>query len=150
MAVSTNLTAEPGFNASLSISAATATSYSTSNQTSIGNVLNVSSSFDCDEIDVTPITSTGHKVYIAGARSATISFDMAFDYQNTQHNLIAQQWSSGATNYYAVEMPNQLGTSFASHWVCRGFVTNMGPGIDPSDKHNASVSVRLIEAPTIP
>jgi hypothetical protein len=139
--------AQPGFNAQLLIGTAT-----TSNAfTAIGDVLNVSPSLDCDEIDVTPISSTGHKAYIPGARSVTLSFEIAQEATNVQHNLLLTNWSGGITNYYVVEPPGEPdGTAFTTSttdWRFRGFITNVTPAADPSDKFGGNVTVRVTEAP---
>ncbi len=150
MATSATDTVTIGLKAALEIGAATATSYVQGDLSNVGNVWNVTPSFDCDEVDVTPIDSTGHSVFIAGRRSATLTFEMSFDQQNTIKNMMAQQWKDGGTNYYNIVLPNSLGTSFASHWGVRAFITSFAPGIDPSDRHGASVSLRLTGEPTMP
>jgi len=134
-----------GINANLLIGTVT----SSSSCTSIGQVLNLTPALEADEVDVTPITSTGHRAYIAGLRSATIAFELAYDHADTQHLLLATQWGSGATNYYIVQMPGDTLTTETNRWTFRGFITSMTPGIEPSDKHNANVTVRATEAPTL-
>jgi len=134
-----------GLNSRLALSG-TVTVFSTSDI--IADVMNASVSLDCDEVDVTPITSSGHRAFIPGPRSATISFELAYDRADTDHAALTTGWSSGSTNYFTLQMPGD--TVVTNAWVMRAFVSNLGPGIDPSDKHSASVSLRLTEAPTIP
>jgi len=134
-----------GLNANLLIGTTTASTQATA----IGQVLSCNPSFDADEVDVTPITSTGHRAYIAGPRSATLAFELAYDHTDTQHLLLATNWSAGSTNYYHLELPGDIGTSNTNNWTMRGFITSLAPTIDPSDKHGASVTVRLTEAPTL-
>jgi len=136
-----------GLNSQLRIG--TTTSYTSATQ--IGYVTTVTPNLEADEADVTPITSTGHSEFIPGKRSATLAFDVAYDRSDTQHALLASQWSAGGTNYYWVAMPSfSTGTTTNStDWMFRGFITSLSPGIDPSDKHSASVTVRVTEAPTI-
>jgi hypothetical protein len=136
--------AQAGFNSTLLIGSDT----NITSATAVGDVMNVSPSFDCDEIDVTPISSTGHKAFIPGARSATLTFDIAQEATNVEHYLLMTQWSAGGTNYYYIEPPGQAGTASTSDWTFRGFITNMTPSIDPSDKFGGNVTVRVTEAPT--
>lgn len=114
----------------------------------IGQVMNVTPSFDADEVDVTPITSTGHRAFIAGPRSATLAFELAYDHSDTDHLELATAWSAGTTNYFNLQPPGD--TVVTNSWLMRGFITNFSPNLDPSDKHGASFSLRLIEAPTLP
>lgn len=135
-------TATIGLDANLLIG----TNTTSSAATQIGQVMNLTPSFDADEVDVTPITSTGHRAFIAGPRSATLAFDLAYDHSDTQHLLLSSQWSAGGTNYYHLALPGDASTNT---WTMRGFITNLSPNVDPSDKHGASVAIRLIEAPTL-
>jgi len=138
-------TAKIGLNSNLLIGTTT----TSSEATAIGQVLSCNPSFDADEVDVTPITSTGHRTYIAGPRSATLAFELAYDHSDTQHLLLATNWSAGSTNYYHLELPGDIGTTVTANWLMRGFITSLAPTIDPSDKHGASVTVRMTEAPTL-
>jgi len=132
----------------LTATLATATNSTFSTSNIVGQVLNCNPSFDADEVDVTPITSTGHRAYIAGPRSCTLAFELAFDHTSTNDHLaLLSNWSSGATNYYNIQLPGN--TSSTNTWSIRGFVTSIAPTIDPSDKHGASVTIRATEAPTL-
>jgi hypothetical protein len=134
---------QPGFNAQLLIAQVTAVT----SATAVGDVLNVSPTLDCDEIDVTPISSTGHKAFIPGARSATLSFEIAQEATNATHNTLLTYWDAGSTAYYFIEPPGEIGTSSTTDWQFRGFITNLTPSVDPSDKFGANVTVRVTEAP---
>ena len=139
-------TARPGFNADLSIGADT----NLTSATSIGNVLNVGATREAAEVDVTPITSTGHRAYLAGLRSATITFELAYDDGDTEHTLLKTQWASGATNYYFIEWPGQAGTATSDVVeYFRGFITSLDKTGDPDDKYGGNVTIRMIEAPVV-
>jgi len=131
----------------LSATLATATNSTYVATNAIGQVLSCNPSFDADEVDVTPITSTGHRAYIAGPRSCTLAFELAYDHSDAAHLALASNWSSGATNYYNIQLPGDSSTS--NTWSIRGFVTSFAPTIDPSDKHGASLTIRATEAPTL-
>jgi len=109
---------------------------------------------DCDEHDVTPITSTGAATYIPGKTSATIQFEVAFDRGTTgddanMHATLLSNWNSRGTAYYGLQFSDTdtnsdtTGTNVPDPIVAAGFITSLAISDSPDAAQSAAVTLRL-------
>jgi len=130
------------------------TNSAVSSMTSISYVTSASVNMDCDEHDVTPITSTGASEYIPGKTSATIQFDLAFDRgsagdDTNAHAVLMSDWNTRGTSYYALAFSDtDAATSVPDPVIAKGFITSLAITDSPDAVQSASVTLRLTGALT--
>jgi len=142
-------TPTPGLSADLRYGGTTSAYAS---MTSIAGVTSASVNLDCDEHDVTPITSNGSATYIPGKTSATIQFELAFDRgQNTDdtniHATLLSDWNTRGTAYYALQFSDTdtatSATDIPEPIIAAGFITSLSASVSPDAAQTASVTLRL-------